>query len=206
MDDYPSSPSLDDEPISTTSNLFTRYPPNTVLHGGLYFYIKTYKRATYNPEISIAHGIRRGPIYLQSNIDIFGAAEIFATESSWNILGKGEGYMQDVEIRIMGIGGVFTIKLRGTDLYVVENNGKLFVAKTTMGDEAARFRVEIREGQMVPMTLRGRRLYDEGKQGWNSEGRGNGLWLKFVSEEEKMERRRMNPWGQWQAAYDFVWR
>ena len=224
------------------TNPFARYPVNTTLRGSIYFYVKRFRAASYNPQVRVAYGVRRGPLYLHSDIQAFGSAGVFATEPSCVLLGDGQGFVQDIEIRIVHDpeeggkeSGVFTVKLAGRELYLAESSadGRIYVSRTASpADCAARFTVDHVDaaGRVKLCTLGGRRMFDHGSLGWSTartpptpaDGRagekskktkkgdgiqeGKELWMVFVSNEEKEERRRRNRWGIWQAEQQFVWR
>jgi len=189
---------------STVAHPFAHYPPGTALQGVLLFYVKRQQSATCGAAVMELHGVRRGPIYRKPALAAVGKSVILATESSCVGVREGEGVIGDVEIRIVDTTGLFVAKLKGKELYIVEERGSLYVASTTR-DTATRFALEPRDGRMVPVTLRGHRWYDHAERGWNTAGHGDGLWLEFVSDAGRQAMRRKNPWGHWQPEHDFAW-
>jgi hypothetical protein len=183
---------------ATTSPNFEQYEPGAVLHGRLGFYIKTYQH-------NEAYGKLRGPIYQTCALVGNGCAEIYSTEASCIGLSEGQGYVGEVEIHILETGGVFVVKLKGKDAYLVEQDGKLLVAKRISRNQATRFTLQFTDGMMVPLTPDGLRWYDNGERGWNTCGKGDQLWLQFVSEAERRQNCRKNVWGFWQPEQRIRW-
>jgi hypothetical protein len=183
---------------ATTPSSFEQYEPGSVLHGRLGFYIKTLRH-------NEPYGKLRGPIYQTCFLIGNGCAEIYSTESSCNGLSEGEGYVSEVEIHVVKAGGVFVVKLKGKDAYIIEEDGKLLVAKRLSRNQATRFTLQLTDGMMVPLTPDGLRWYDNGERGWNTSGKGDQLWLQFVSEAERREKCRKNVWGVWQPEQRIRW-
>lgn len=179
-------------------NPFSNYAMNTTLLGSAIFYNKVHKE-------SVAHGRRRGPIYSKNDIDHHGVSMVTATTSSWFLLADGDGCVEEVEIRIVGPGGQFIMKLRSRDLYLCERSGKLHVARGEAS--VTKFLLQTTEtGRTLLTTARGTRLYDNGEQGWMALPRnqcsGEALYMEFVSEDDKAVAMQ----GNWQSPYEFVWR
>ncbi|KAA8907981.1 hypothetical protein FN846DRAFT_686656 [Sphaerosporella brunnea] len=186
--------------LATSTRSFEQYPPGSILHGRLGFYIKT-MRADGG-----VYGKLRGLTYQKQQLIGDGSAALYSTESSCVGLHDGEGYVGDVEIHILEAGGVFVVKLKGKNVYVIEEDEKLLVAKKASRSQATRFMLQLADGMMLPVTLSGgRRWYDNGVNGWNTGGKGDQLWLEFASEAERQQNCRKSSWGVWQPEQIIHW-
>jgi len=190
--------------LASPSNPLAQYPSQATIHGSLVFY-------THQPQYCRA--LHRGPIYLQRQLQLSDAC-LFSTTSSCIWLQQGEGYLQDVELRIIAPGGICLVKLRGKDLFVKETgDGEIAVARGSRA--AGQFMLECLSGELAEekgaarlglCTLRsindgGRSWWDEADVGWNTLGRGERLWVRWISEEDK---RRWH--GRWRPEYEVPWR
>jgi hypothetical protein len=169
----------------------------------LLFYVKRQQPATCGAAVMEQRGVQRRPVYRKPALAAAGKSAILATESSCVGVRQGEGVVGDLEIRIVDAAGLSVAKLKGKEPYIVEERGLLRRPHHPRRRHALRARAARRLHGSI--TLRNHRWYDHAERSSNTAGRGDGLWLEFLSDAGRRAMRGTNPWGHWQPEHDFAW-